>query len=317
METVVISGGTGMIGTALTRVLLEKGYQVIILTRDPPANVRQCGDDEPRVEYARWDIKEKTIDPGVIARADHIIHLAGAGVAEKRWTQKRKREIVSSRVTSGKRIADSLLNFPNKVKTVVSASAIGWYGPAKGHRFTETDPPANDFLGQACKLWEESTAPVTSVGKRLVKLRTGIVLSNKGGALKEFLFPLKFGVASILGNGKQVISWIHIEDLVNMYIAAIENSALSGVYNAVAPSPVTNKEFVLQLARTKGYRFFIPLHVPAFVLKILLGEMSIEVLKSADVSSDKIQQAGFVFKFPSLSTALQDLLNSEPGARNI
>jgi uncharacterized protein (TIGR01777 family) len=170
----------------------------------------------------------------------------------------------------------------------------------------ESDPPANDFLGSACKQWEESIEPVTQLGKRLVKLRTGIVLSKEGGALKEFLKPLRFGIAAILGNGKQIISWIHIGDLVRMFIAAIEDDKMNGVYNAVAPGPVSNKELIIELAKARK-KFYIPVYVPPFILKIVLGEMSIEGLKSVMVSCEKIQQAGFTFHYPGIRAALESL----------
>jgi uncharacterized protein len=315
MATVLITGGTGLIGKALTKDLLEKNYNVIILTRNPEKQTASTTD----LSYVKWDPEQQTIDADAISKADYIINLAGAGVADKRWTKKRKLEIVSSRVNSGKLIVDSLKTIPNNVKAVVSASAIGWYGPSPlnpspqgggGSRlreFEESDPPANDFLGTTCKQWEESIDPVTQSGKRLVKLRTGIVLSNEGGALKEFIKPLRFGIATILGSGKQIMSWIHIDDLVRMYRYAIENDHLSGVYNAVAPRPVSNKEFVVQLARIKRGGFFVPLPVPSFILKMVLGEMSIEVLKSATASCSKIHVEGFVFQFPSMDAALKNL----------
>ncbi|MGB3154499.1 MAG: TIGR01777 family oxidoreductase, partial [Chitinophagaceae bacterium] len=232
---------------------------------------------------------------------------AGAGVADKRWTKKRKQEIVDSRVKSCKLLADSLKTIPNKVKAVVSASAIGWYGPdptlPNPTPFVEGDPVDDSFLGSTCRQWEESIEPVTQSGKRLVKLRIGIVLSKDGGALKEFIKPLKFGVAAILGSGKQIISWIHINDLVRLFIMAMENETWQGTYNAVAPNPVSNKELTLQLAKSRK-KFFIPIHVPTFVLKIMLGEMSVEILKSATVSSKKIQEAGFQYTFPVIKDAL-------------
>ena len=208
-------------------------------------------------------------------------------------------------------IVKALEEVPNKVKAVVSASAIGWYGPdpqiPNPHPFMEDDPSDNGFLGSTCKEWEESLNPISSTGRRLIKLRTGIVLSNEGGALEEFEKPLKFGVAAILGAGRQRISWIHIDDLVRLYINAIESDDMRGVFNAVAPKPVSNKEFTLHLANAKRGKFFIPVHVPAFVLKIKLGELSIEVLKSATVSCDKIHYSGFTFLYPSIDAAFQNL----------
>ncbi|MBK9463797.1 MAG: TIGR01777 family protein [Chitinophagaceae bacterium] len=306
MPTVIITGGTGLVGKALGHALLAKGYHIIILTRTLPST-----DHSPQsikgIQYAKWDIESQTIDENAIASADYIIHLAGAGVADKRWTKKRKQEIVDSRVKSCKLLADSLKTISNKVKAVVSASAIGWYGPDRilpnPTPFAESDPADESFLGSTCRQWEESIEPVTQSGKRLVKLRIGIVLSKDGGALKEFIKPLKFGVAAILGSGKQIISWIHIDDLVRLFIMAMENETWQGTYNAVAPNPVSNKELTLQLAKSRK-KFFIPIHVPTFVLKIMLGEMSVEILKSATVSSKKVQKAGFQFSFPTIKDAL-------------
>ena len=250
MATIIITGGTGLIGKELAKALLEKGYHVIILSRRP-ADKQITGN----LSYANWNVEQQTIDKEAIGAADYIIHMAGAGVADKRWTKKRKQEIISSRVESSKLIVDSLKTISNKIKAVISASAIGWYGPdsviSDPDPFTENNPADDSFLGNTCKQWEESIEPVTGLGKRLVKLRTGIVLSKKGGALKEFIKPLKFGIAAILGNGKQIISWVHIDDLVSMFIAAIENENINGVYNAVAPNPVSNKELTLQLAKNK------------------------------------------------------------------
>lgn len=307
MATILITGGTGMIGTRLTAMLVEKGYEVIILTRNPKAN-----HSLPGVSYARWDVERQTIDPAAIAKADHIIHLAGAGVADKRWSNHRKQEIVNSRTKSSTLIVKALKEYPNKVQSVVSSSAIGWYGPdtAKSSKngFTEDTPADTAFLGETCRVWETSIDPVTGLGKRLVKLRTGIVLSNKGGALTEFVKPLRGGIAAILGDGQQVVSWIHADDLCRMFIYALENETISGVYNAVAPHPVTNKTLTLTLAKKMRGSFYIPIYVPSFVLKIVLGELSIEVLKSANVSAHKVQLAGFDFQFPTIEDALTNLM---------
>jgi len=303
METVMITGGTGLIGTALSKLLIAKGYKVIILSRKEHAPIGN-------VSYALWDVKSAYIDPEAIETADHIVHLAGAGVADKRWTEKRKKEIVNSRVDGSKLIVKALTEVSNKVRTIVSASAMGWYGPdRKGAKpFVEDDLPSKDFLGSTCKLWEESMYPVIELNKRLVYLRTGIVFSTRGGAFKEFLKPFKAGVAAILGSGKQVISWIHIDDLCRMYLAAIENPELRGAYNASAPDTITNKQLMLKIGKARS-RPFIPVHVPEIALKIVLGEMSIEVLKSATMDDSKIRQTGFNFIFPTVDAALNDLIS--------
>jgi uncharacterized protein len=303
-QTVLITGGTGLVGKALTGALVKKGYKVIILTRNAGGKGQQ-----EHVQYAAWNVNKQEIDIADLQGADYIIHLAGAGVVEKKWSPAYKKEIQDSRTESSRLIVDTLKNNDNKVKAIVSASAIGWYGadtgPAKP--FTEDDAADGGFLGQTCKLWEAGIEPVTNLGKRLVKFRIGIVLSNDGGALVEFKKPLRFGVAAILGNGKQMVSWVHIDDLCNFFIAGIENENLSGSYNAVAPYPVSNKVLTLTLAKAMKRKFFIPMQVPAFVLKIMMGQRSVEVLKSTTVSCKKIQNAGFEFTFKTIEAALEDL----------
>jgi len=298
-----------MVGRALTNALLEKGYGVIVMGRGgvPDAALQQA-QDYNGLTFAKWNVEKQEIDAAAIAKADYIVHLAGAGVADKRWTAKRKQEIVDSRVKSGALLVHSLKSIPNKVKAVISASAIGWYGADRvARKFEESDLAANDFLIQTCRRWEESIEPVAALGKRLLKFRIGIVLSTEGGALKEFLKPLRFGIASILGGGRQIISWIHIDDLVNMFIKAIESEDINGVYNAVAPSPVSNKELILTLAKARN-KFYISVPVPSFVLKMMLGEMSIEILKSATVRSAKAEKAGFSFRYADIKPALNSFI---------
>jgi len=309
MATVLITGGTGLIGSALAKELLNRNYDLIILTRSP-----EKYSNTSRISYAKWDTEKQTIDGNAVTKADYIIHLAGEGIADKRWTTKRKRQIVESRLSSGALIVKALRENLNNVKAVVSASAIGFYGTpsqtlpgGKGTEkdpFDETDPAAEDFLGATCKEWEASIDPVISLGKRLVKFRAGIVLSKEGGAMKEFKKPLRFGIATILGNGKQMVSWIHIDDLVRLYIFAIESERLNGVYNAVAPHPVTNKKLIIQLAKVMRGKFYVPIFVPSFILQTVFGELSMEVLKSATVSCKKIKGEGYHFLYPSLIAAL-------------
>lgn len=308
MSTVLITGGTGLVGRSLTKALAKSGYKVIILSRNIDGKKTM-----ENISYATWNVKKQLMDVKAVEEADYIIHLAGAGVVEKKWTADYKKEIVESRTESSRLIIDTLKNNRNTVKAVISASAIGWYGadtePVKA--FTETDTADNSFLGQTCKLWEDSIEPVKDLNKRLVKLRTGIVLSNDGGALAEFKKPIRFGVAAILSKGNQIVSWIHIDDLCRMFIAAIENEDLQGSYNAVAPNPVSNRMLTSVLAKAMKGNFYLPIHVPAFILKILMGQRSLEVLKSATVSSKKITDAGFTFNFKNIDTALADLTKTK------
>lgn len=304
MATVLITGGTGLIGTTLTKGLVQKGYEVIILSRSKRSSLQK------NISYALWDVHKQTIDEQAIKKSNYVVHLAGANVGEKRWTTKRKKEIVDSRVSSGNLLTKALSEIPNTVKAVISSSAMGYYGPdaeiPNPKPFVETDPPYNDFLATTVVKWETAIKPIQNLGKRLVLFRTGIVLSNEGGAYKELKKPLQFGLASILGNGRQMVSWIHIDDLVRLYINAIENEKYNGVYNAVTPNPVSNKQLIKEIAR-QTKKFYIATRIPSFVLKTILGEMSIEVLKSTTVSSEKIQNEGFHFLYPTIHDAVASL----------
>ncbi len=304
MEKVLITGGTGMLGTALRQRLVEKGYEVIILTRKKRSPGNQTS-------YAAWDAEKGFIEENAISEADHIVHLAGANLAEGRWTEKRKKIFRDSRVKTGELLVHALATIPNKVRTVVSASAIGYYGPdaSNPRPFVEDDNPDNDFLGTLVQQWEGAIKPVQQQDKRLVIFRFGILLSTSGGAYEAFKKPLKFGVSAVLGNGKQIVSWLHIDDATGMILEAITNPSLNGVYNAVAPQPVSNKQLMQSIARHISPRH-IQLAVPAVFLKIGLGEMSIEVLKSATVSAEKIKQAGYVFQYPDIDSAIRKLAAS-------
>jgi len=304
-KTVLITGGTGLVGMALIPALLQRGYRLILLTRSLDMQTLPYA-DHSAVRYAHWDPRKGELDTRVLSQADHIVHLAGANVAEKRCTAARKKEIADSRVQSGRLLVDSLKKISHRPLSLVSASAIGWYGADAKDRsasFTESDLADTSFLGETCRQWEESTAAVTSLGVRRVVLRIGIVLSRKGGALPEFEKPLRFGIAPLLGSGKQIISWIQLEDLVSMILFSIEQSSVEGIYNATAPSPVSQQTLMIALARQRG-QFFLPIPVPAFCLQVLMGEMSIEVLKSTTVSAAKVQQAGFHFRYPTIEEAL-------------
>ena len=308
MPCVLISGGTGLIGSHLANYLIKKDYDVVILSRK-----KNQTSDNPKISYSFWNVKDKIIDSEVVRKADHIIHLAGAGVFDKKWTQEYKKLIIDSRVKSAELIINCLDQNNHNVKTFVSASAIGWYGKdekplIRKEGYVEGDPSSNDFLGETCVLWEAASSRVTTFGTRLVRLRTGIVLSNQGGAFERYKAPLKFGIAPILGNGKQVVSWIHIDDLCRMYCEAIENDYLNGNYNAVAPEPCTQKEIVMKLGQQMRNKFFIPIYVPAFAIKLVFGKRSIEILKSETVSDKKIKSNGFTFLYPSLESAITDLV---------
>jgi uncharacterized protein (TIGR01777 family) len=305
MQTILITGGTGMVGQALTNYLIDNGYDVIVLTRSEKKSSRL------HLSYAKWDIEKQHIYQDALKLADIIVHLAGESVATKRWSKKRKEEIVQSRIQSGALLVKALSENKHKVKTVIAASAIGWYGPDTAaslqYGFNENDAPDDSYLSTTCQQWEQSVAAISNMGIRLVKLRIGIVFNKRGGALAEFIKPAQFGIAAILGSGTQIMSWIHQQDLCKMILFAAADENVQGVYNAVAPAPATNKQIV-ELVASKLFPFHISVKVPEFILKIMLGEMSVEVLKSANVSSDKIQQAGFKFDYPAIDIALSQLL---------
>ncbi len=304
MDTVIITGGTGLIGTALSKFLASAGFQVIILSRDPGAH----RSSSPGITHAAWNMEEQSVSREAFQKSKYIIHLAGAGVADKPWTEKRKKEIVESRTRSSGLLVKALGSIPNEIVSVVSASAIGWYKQNASAQSVETDPPDSGFLGETCQLWENSIQPVTTLGKKLVILRTGIVLSNEGGAFPAFAKPVRYGIAGILGNGKQIISWIHIEDLCRLYMEAMINPGWSGIFNAVAPNPVNNRNFTLELAKKMKGSFYIPMPVPNFLLRMMLGARSEEVLKSSNISSNKLKQLGFQFIYPTIDAAFRELV---------
>jgi uncharacterized protein (TIGR01777 family) len=297
-KSILITGGSGLVGTHLTKHLIATGYTVKHLSRTPGTN--------PNIETFVWDIGNGTIDPNCIKGVDTIIHLAGAGIAEERWTDKRKQLIISSRTDSIKLLYDLLKKETHQVKHVISASGIGYYSDRGDEILTEESSPNTDFLAQSCILWEKAVDEGKLQNLQITKFRTGIVLTKDGGALPKLAMPVKLYIGSPFGDGEQWFSWIHIDDVVNMYVFAIENENMNGTFNMAAPQPVRNKDFVKILAGTLGRPIWAPA-VPKLVIKALLGEMSKAVMGSTHVSVDKITGRGFNFKFPDLKTALKDI----------
>jgi uncharacterized protein len=299
IKSVLITGGSGLVGTALTELLLQKGYHVSHLGRSPSSGKVKC---------YRWSVTGKYVDPKALENVDAIIHLAGAGVAEKRWTTERKKEILESRAKSTELIYETLQSQPNQVKAVISATAVGYYGLSTSDEwYDETRGAGNDFLASVCKEWEACADPIETLGKRLVKIRVGVVLSNKGGALIQMAQPVKWGVGAALGSGKQWVSWIHMDDLCQIFLKAIENESMTGIYNGVAPNPVTNKELNKTIAKALHRPLWLP-PVPEFALKIMLGEMTQIVVTGARVTCDKTKAAGVEFRFQNAEEAVKDLL---------
>lgn len=301
-KNVLISGGSGFIGKKLTTLLISKGYSVSILSR----GVKQNTDE---ISFYKWDVAAGYIDEDAVLRADYIVHLAGENIAAKRWTKKRKYEIISSREESTQLIYSVLRKNNKKIDAFISASAVGIYGAINGPEIcTEEMPPANDFLGYTCQKWEGATDFIKNLQIRTVKIRTGLVLGKDDGFLKQLLPVFKWKLGAALGSGEQYMPWIHIDDLCAIYYTAISNPAMSGPYNAAISDDTTNTIFSKTLAKVLGYRIWLP-NVPVFLIKIGMGEMSKIVLAGRRVSSDKIEKTGFQFKYDNLEKALRDCLS--------
>ena len=296
-KSILLTGGTGLIGLSLTKQLRAKGYTVSHLSRSP-------GKDE-KVKTFLWDIDKGLIDENCIDGVDIVIHLAGAGIADKHWTAERKHELVDSRAKSIGLIYKLLRKKKHQVKSVISASAIGYYSDRGDELLTEESVPNTDFMAQCCIDWEAAVNEGKELGLRVVKYRTGVVLDT-GGALAKMAMPIKLFVGSPLGSGKQWIPWIHWQDVVDMYLFAIENEELEGIYNMVAPHPVTNKQLTQAVAKQLHKPLWAP-NVPAFLLKLIMGEMSTIVLGSTKVSAQKITDAGFKFKYSEIAAALKQI----------
>jgi uncharacterized protein len=299
MPNVLITGASGLLGKAISKRLTEEGFSVLSLSRTK---------GKSKTSFV-WDVLNNRIDIDAIKQADYIIHLAGEGIADKRWTVKRKQEIVESRVKSTALLLRAINETGAKPKAFISASAVGFYGAISSEKiYTETDVPANDFLGNSCRQWEESVDEVSQIGFRTVKFRIGVVLSKEGGAFPKMYAPFRFYAGAIIGSGKQYIPWVHIDDVARAFIFAIKQEHLQGVFNLVNPTGgCSNKEFTKTLARVCGRPLLLP-SIPAFVLKVVLGEMASIVLEGSRVSSEKIQQAGFRFKYSNLNQCIEELL---------
>jgi len=300
MQNILITGGTGLIGTQLSKLLLEKGHTVMHLSRNPTST--------KSIKAYHWDLEKHLIEEDALQNADIIVHLAGANIGDQPWTASRKQILHSSRIDTANLIFQKIEPMARKPRAFISASGINIYGSDSGDRLiddTETNY-GKDFIARLSIDWEQAADQFAEANMRVVKLRTGMVLSKKGGALDKMTWPAKLGIASPLGSGKQYIPWIHIHDICQMYLKAIE-SEMSGSYNATAPNPVTNAAFMKTLARVYGKPFFLP-NVPAFTLRLMFGEMASIVLGGNNAIPQKIQQEGFAFQYPELRPALENLL---------
>lgn len=302
-KNVLITGGTGFIGNQLTQFLLAEGFTVSILSRSKRKNTAQ-------ITYYQWDVANQQIDIEAIVNTDYIIHLTGTNIAEKRWSEKRKKLILSSREDSIQLIYDTLKKHQKSLDGFISASAIGIYGAYTSEKICdENTSPANDYLGVVCQKWESAADKIASLGIRTVKIRTGLVLGKKGGFLQSVTPIFKFGFGAALGSGKQYVPWIHIDDLCSIYVKSITDETLSGPFNAaIEDNTTTNTELSKKLCSIYGHKLWLP-NVPAFVLQIIFGKMSVMFLKGQRISSDKLKKSGFVFRYTYLEKALEQILS--------
>lgn len=295
MSRILITGASGLVGTRLTQLLLECGHEVSHLGRSEKSG---------SIKTFLWDVNKGTIDPEALQHVDAVVHLAGAGIADERWNKKRKHEILESRTKSTALIVKKI-NESNSVNVLVSASAIGYYGMVlEATEFTEASEPGTGFLADVVTAWEREADQLKNI--RLVKVRIGVVLSKNDGALKEIAKPVRLGFGAPLGTGKQYVSWIHLDDLCGIFIKAVEDETLQGPYNATAGA-VTNRELTKAIAKTLHRPLWLP-PVPGIALKLFLGEMADLVLYGSNVTSNKIRQTGFLFKYDTLEKALNNLL---------
>ena len=298
-KKILITGGTGLLGSALAEFLYNHEYEVFILSRSKKKDAAY--------KYFTWDIDKEYIQEGALD-VDAIIHLAGAGIADRRWSTSRKKLILDSRIKSTQLIAKKLKELNRKVPHYIGASAIGIYGDRDEHNYQEEEESndLSDFLVEVTRKWESAHSNLQNHASSFSILRIGIVFSTQGGALKSMLIPFNFKVGNYFGNGKQVMSWVHIDDICSMIKYILENK-LEGTYNAVSPLPANGKEIISEIANIKKGTLF-QFGVPEFILKIIFGEMASTILSSTSVSAEKIIAAGFTFKYEKVKEALRDLL---------
>lgn len=293
---VAISGATGLIGTALRESLAADGIQIVALSRKPSV---------PPLETVHWDVENGRFDASPLEGVDAVVHLAGEPIAQ-RWNEARKKAIRESRVKSTRLLVEGLKSLTRKPKVLVSGSAIGFYGDRGDEVLEESSPPGSGFLAETCQAWEHAAMEAMGLGIRTAVLRTGIVLSTRGGALKTMLLPFRLGVGGPVGNGKQWMSWIHIDDIVGATRHILEKDELMAAVNGTAPSPATNAVFTKALGRALSRPAFLP--APAFGLRFAFGEMATILLEGQRVAPKKLLSTGYRFRFPELNGALQDVL---------
>lgn len=302
MANVLIGGGTGLVGTRLSELLTAKGHQVMHLSRSPKS-------DAAYPTY-KWDTKRGYIDPEAVEKAEYIINLAGAGIADQRWTDDRKKVIISSRVETTRLLIKAMADQGKTPKAYISASAIGYYGDTGERIANESSDPGQGFLPESCMAWENAIHEVDQHDWRKVIIRVGVVLSTQGGALEKMITPMKLRAGAYFGDGQQYFSWVHIDDLCRLFIKAVEDDSMQGIYNGVAPNPVRNKQLAYDLKEAMDVSALI-MPAPAFAMRMAMGEMADVVLDSTRVAAKRTQESGFRFRYPDLVPALKDVIEQE------
>ncbi len=302
MLKILIAGGSGFVGRQLSQMLIQNGYEVAWLTRGKS--------NQNQIKTFNWDIKTGFIDTKAFAFADVIVNLAGAGVADKKWTKAYKQELFDSRIKATKLIAHALQKNSHQVKAYLAASAIGIYGNTTSLNAKEDETPATNYLAQLCTDWEASTQSIAKLGIRTATVRVGVVLGLEGGFVKQVSALTNYYLGAALGSGKQYTSWIHLNDLCRMFIWLIEHENLTGIYNGVAPNPISNKTLTKLLAKQLHKPIILP-NAPAFMLNLIFGEMASMLLASQHVSAQKIIATGFNFKFDTAENALANLFETQ------
>ncbi len=297
MNRVVITGGSGLIGSHLSNLLAGEGYEVIHLTR----KIREGGKSKSYL----WDPRQEYCDLDAFRDGDAIIHLAGANIGSRPWSRARRREIISSRTETAELVYRSSAGSGVMPSVFITASGISIYGSQTSETiFSEDDPAGSDFLAETCRLWESAADPFAAVGVRVVKIRTAVVLASSGSALSKMTLPTKAGLIVRLGPGSQYFPWIHIDDLCHIYLRALRDGTMTGPYNASAPDHVTHDMLMTVVARQKGLPVFLP-RVPAWLLRAILGEMSVVLTGGSRISSERLRATGFRFIYPDLDSALK------------
>ncbi len=299
MKTILIAGGTGLVGQLLAQTLKDEGYNIRLISRSKPVN--------PVFPTFLWNVEKGVVDRNAFKEVDIVINLAGSGVADKLWTERRKKEITESRVKSNQLLAYCFKNY-HRPALYISAGAIGFYGHRDNELLTEEHAAGDDFLSKSCTAWENAVFETDDKGTRLVLFRIGIVLSPRGGALQKMLLPWKMGISTSFNPGNQWYSWIHEEDLVRLFVFAIQNKQIKGIYNAVAPNPERMYDFAKVMNAQSKLPWRMVWSISYSLLTAAMGEMSTVLTNSARVSSEKITSAGFQFTFKKMDEALKNLI---------